>query len=261
MERPEIQRLFEEAQAGSRQALETLLKRHTPLVASIAGRCTDNVEDREDFIQEVMRAACASFANAREGKAFTKWMMSIAENQGKNWLSRERPKQRATSSLDSEIYQDGGSAQQIERQPCPEDKIVLEETKRYLSDVLEKCCSGVEYNVMVRKWREYDYARIARELSINEGTARSHYHRGERKFWMCLLTDHRDFLGGEAVIAGAIAKAAQSTDLESRLTEDEKQAFQAGNKSNKAFASACMKVRLFLPLSACLLLIWSVLHG
>ena len=261
MERPEIQRLFEEAQAGKRQALEKLLERHRPLVASVVSRYAERWEDRQDLIQDVMEAATANFVQVREGMAFPKWMMSIADNLGKNWRSRKLPKQRATDSLDSPLYQERGSAQPIEENSCLEDKVMLTETMKYLADVLEQSCSGIEYNVMIRKWNGREYTQIADELGIKVPTARSHYHRGERKLWTCLLAEHRDFLGGETVITGAIAKAALAADPETRLTDEEKQACKAGDKSRKAFASGCMKVRQFLPLSACILLFWSVSHG
>ena len=262
MERPTNQHLFEAAKAGNEQALEELLERQRPLILSVARRYIDRREDREDFVQEVMKAAWTGFESAREGPAFTGWMIGIAENRGKNWLNRDRPKQEAVVSLNDAEYQDGGSAQPIAPDTCPAERVVALETTRVLFDAVTQSCSGVEFNVMIRKWNGRDYARIAGELSIKEATARSHYRRGERKLWTCLLTEHREFLGGEAVIAQATAKAEICSDLKSRLNAEEKQAFKAGERSRKAFTSACMKVRLFLPLSVGLLLfLRRVFHG
>ena len=262
VETPDIQDWLREARAGNRDALEKLLEKHRPLVAAIARKYTDCWEDREDLTQEVMKAAYRGFESLRDDMAFVRWIMGIAENIGKNWLNRERPKQRATDSLDSPPYQEGGSAQQAEAEAGPERRIVARQTHDYLLQVLHQNCSGAEYNVMIKRWNGYDYSQIAHDLSIKPETARSHYHRGERKLWTSLLTDHRDFLGGETEVAGAFVKAANSGDPERRLTEEEKQAFQAGERRKDAFQSACMKLRTFLPTPICVLLfVWSLLHG
>jgi RNA polymerase sigma factor (sigma-70 family) len=263
MEKSPMQRLLEEANAGNRQALAKLLEEHRSLVLSVAGRYADRREDREDLCQETLKAAYMSFERLQDKMAFTKWIMNITANHGKNWLARERPKQRETASLDSEEYLDGGSHQQIKPDSCPEEKLLADDTIVYLVNVLTQNCSEVEYNVIVRRWRGEEYSQIAAALSIEEeSTARSHFHRGVRKLWASLLAEHRDFLGGEAVIQGALTKAEKSEDHTKHLTDEEKQAFAANAKSKNAFASACMKLRVFLPLSVYLLLFfWSVLHG
>ena len=257
-----MQRLLEKARAGDRQALADLLENHRSLIRSIVVRYTNIEEDRTDLTQDVIDAAYESFKSLRDGAAFIKWILNITKNLCNNWSKRERNNQQKTASLNDLEYQEGGSAQPIDPHACPEDWTVNMEITRYILNVLKSNCSGAEYNVMVRRWNEDEYSKIAAELLIDQTTARSYYHRGERKLWTCLLAEHRDFLGGEASIAEAMKKAEVSNDPKVRLTEEEKQAFQAGDKSKQKFASACIKVRLFLPLSVCLFLFFrSVPHG
>lgn len=258
-----MQRLLLAANAGDRQALARLLESHRRLIASIAGKYVRTLEDREDLTQEVINSAFENFTQLRDQKAFTGWIMGITANQGKNWLSRRVIKEKRVLPLDHPGFQERDVAQQPNPGACPEAQAVHHETAEYLKNILWKSCSGVEYNVIVRRWAEEEYAQIVAELAIeNEATARSHYHRGIRSLWNCLLTEHREFLGGETAIQEAFAKAANAADLKERLTEEEKQAFQICAKSKPAFVSACMKLRKYLPVSIWLLLILrSMLYG
>lgn len=75
---------------GDREALETLIKRHLPLVYSIAKRYVSDADDAEDITQEVFVKIWKNLDSYQPEKSFTNWIYEIAKNSSLNWLRKKR---------------------------------------------------------------------------------------------------------------------------------------------------------------------------
>ncbi|MBB5867958.1 RNA polymerase sigma factor (sigma-70 family) [Allocatelliglobosispora scoriae] len=69
------------AQAGDRQAMETLFAEHLPLVYNVIGRVLNGHSDVDDVVQETMLRAVAALPRLRDPERFRSWLIAIAIRQ------------------------------------------------------------------------------------------------------------------------------------------------------------------------------------
>jgi RNA polymerase sigma-70 factor, ECF subfamily len=98
--------LIELTLAGDESAYETLIKRHSRRVFSIARHFFRNQETVEDIAQETFAKAYFSLASYRRGASFEQWVAKIAVN---NCYDELRRRKKRSESLITDLSDDDES--------------------------------------------------------------------------------------------------------------------------------------------------------
>jgi RNA polymerase sigma factor (sigma-70 family) len=123
--------LISRAQAGDRDALDQLIRRHQPWVLHIAQRMLWNRADAEDAMQEIFVKVITRLAEFERRSAFRTWLYRIAVN---HLLDRAR-----TKSFDK-------LAQALAEMPdldLPDPRATAVETAILLEEVKTACTTGI----------------------------------------------------------------------------------------------------------------------
>ncbi len=99
------QELLREAQAGSRQAFETLVLRYRLWVTRLAARFLPNPADAEDLAQDAFVRAFANLSRCRPGVPFRNWLMRLTVNL---CLDRLRYRRRRPERSASQMHEEDG---------------------------------------------------------------------------------------------------------------------------------------------------------
>jgi RNA polymerase sigma-70 factor (ECF subfamily) len=154
----------QEALAGDRRALDTLLRRHYPLVYGLCRRMTGNDADAADAAQDALVAAVRGLSRFDGRSRFSTWMYRVTTNVCLDELRRRRrrpepreelPSAPAAGALDSAVA----------------DRVDVDAALRSLPPEFRAA-------VVLRDLCGLDYDEIATVLGIPPGTVRSRISRG-----------------------------------------------------------------------------------
>ncbi|HEX2040045.1 MAG TPA: RNA polymerase sigma factor [Acidimicrobiales bacterium] len=157
---------MQEALAGDRRALDTLLRRHYPFVYGLCRRMTGNDADAADAAQDALVAIVRGLARFDGRSRFSTWVYRVATNVCLDELRRRRrrPEPRddalsarpaSTTALDSSVA----------------DRVDVDAALRSLP-------ADYRAAVVLRDLCGLDYDEIATVLGIPPGTVRSRISRG-----------------------------------------------------------------------------------
>ena len=153
------------AQAGDRQALETLLRDHYDRVYSVCHRLVGNDADAADAAQEAMISVVRGLPRFDSRSSFSTWAYRIAYNSSLDLLRRRA--RRPLSGLE-----DAG-----ERRVTAAGADSVDE-KLDVGSALMKVPVEFRAPVVLRDLCGLDYAEIADLLRLPAGTVRSRISRG-----------------------------------------------------------------------------------
>jgi RNA polymerase sigma-70 factor (ECF subfamily) len=156
------------ANAGDRDALDQLLRRHHARIAAVCRRMTGNEADGADAAQEALLAIVRGLHRFDGRSSFGTWAYRVAVNASLDELRRRR--RRPTDSLDDlDRHHDEPSVRSPESAVV--DRLALAEGVAALSE---------EYRVAVilRDIGDLDYSEIADVLDVAVGTVKSRIARG-----------------------------------------------------------------------------------
>ncbi|MEY2403955.1 MAG: eukaryotic-like serine/threonine-protein kinase [Acidimicrobiaceae bacterium] len=157
------------AQAGDRDALDTLLRRHHDRLFALCRRIMGNQADALDATQEALIAVVRGLPRYDGRAAFTTWSYRVATNTCLDELRRRRRRPEPTTTEDRpELESDSGS-------PRVDEQIVARMT---LDEAMQHVPIEFRAAVILRDVCTLDYAEIAEVLDIPPGTVRSRIARG-----------------------------------------------------------------------------------
>jgi RNA polymerase sigma-70 factor (ECF subfamily) len=159
------------AQAGDRDALDVLLRRHHDRLFALCRRIMGNQADALDATQEALIAVVRGLPRFDGRAAFTTWSYRVATNTCLDELRRRRrrpdpvvPDGDDRSALDADLTS-----------PSMDDQIV---TRMSLDEAMQHLPLEFRAAVVLRDVCTLDYAEIAEVLDIPPGTVRSRIARG-----------------------------------------------------------------------------------
>ena len=160
---------MEAAQAGDRDALEVLLRRHHDRIFAVCQRMTGNPADAADATQDTMISIVRALPRYDARAAFGTWAYRIAVNASLDELRRR--KRRPEPTEDDAL---GDGALHGSRAPSPEDVA----DRLDIDAALLRLAPEFRAAVVLRDLCGMDYAEIAEVLDIPAGTVRSRISRG-----------------------------------------------------------------------------------
>ena len=162
-----VEALARRAAAGDARALDELLKLIQPDVLSRCSRLLPNALDAQEACQDTLFAVSRRIGTFEGRARFTTWLYQVATNAS---LDTYRKLKRRGSQLGVEL----------DDRAAPERTSVVAGTKVDLFEALEHLDPRFGEPVVMRDVFELDYAEIARQLGIPEGTVKSRIHEGRR---------------------------------------------------------------------------------
>ena len=170
--------LMAQIAAGDQAALQTLLRRHGPLLQYILKPILTDPREREECLADIsLRLWQRAGDYAPERGQFVPWLTVLARNMALNRarrLRREEP-------LDETMPHGDGSAEEA----------LLQKDRRYVNELMERRSLSREEEQLF--FRKYYYcqstAQIAAELGITERAAEGRLYRLRQRL--------RNLLGGD----------------------------------------------------------------
>lgn len=166
---PTDDELVAAAQAGDRDALDALLRRHLDLIHAICSRLAGNPADAADATQEALIAIVRGLPRFDRRAAARTWMYRVATNACLDELRRRGRRPRL--GLDDTMAERPDPAPSLDRSVT--DRLTLD-------DALARLPEEFRVAVVLRDVQGMDYAQIAEVLQIPIGTVRSRIARGRQ---------------------------------------------------------------------------------
>ncbi len=172
------------AQAGDRDALEVLLRRHTHRLHAVCRRITGNDADAADATQEALLAVVRGLPRFDARSAFSTWAYRVATNACLDELRRRRrrPEPMEDADLDVVAHDDGGTVG---------GEVTLDGVGLRVDIDTALATLPVEFRaaVVLRDLIGLDYAEIADILEVPPGTVKSRIARGRAALAAVLRPD------------------------------------------------------------------------
>jgi RNA polymerase sigma-70 factor (ECF subfamily) len=154
------------ANAGDRDALETLLARHVDRVHAICRRVTGHPEDALDATQEALIAVTRGLHRYDGRSRFTTWLYRVATNAALDELRRRKRRPEPVDDPDDRSAPAGGRLESAVAARVDLDAALAGLTPEFRAAVV------------LRDLCDFDYAEIAEVLDVPIGTVRSRIARG-----------------------------------------------------------------------------------
>lgn len=152
------------AQAGDRDALDTLLRRHYDRIYALCRRLTGNDADALDAAQDALIAIVRGLPRFRAGARFSTWAYRVATNACLDELRRRR--RRAVPGLP-----------EVERDAVPSAAAAVD-VRVDIDRALQRVAPEFRTPVVLRDLCGLDYGEIGDVLGIPPGTVKSRIARG-----------------------------------------------------------------------------------
>ncbi|HKA83246.1 MAG TPA: RNA polymerase sigma factor [Acidimicrobiales bacterium] len=166
------------AQAGDRDALEALLRRHHDRLWALCRRLTGNHADAEDALQDALIAIARGIRRYDGRAAFTTWSYRVATNACLDELRRRRRRPVAdvpeTVGVGAAPEGVGGAVSA----PPTAGAVDAVADRLDIDAALALLPQEFRAAVVLRDLCDLDYAEIGRVLGIPPGTVRSRIARG-----------------------------------------------------------------------------------
>ena len=158
------------AQAGDRNALDALLRRHYDRLFALCRRIMGNQADALDATQEALMAVVRGLARFDGRAAFTTWSYRVTTNTCLDELRRRR--RRPDPGLPDD---DRATLEADTTSPSMDEGVVA---RLSVDEALRDIPLEFRVAVILRDVCTLDYAEIAEVLDIPPGTVRSRIARG-----------------------------------------------------------------------------------
>jgi RNA polymerase sigma-70 factor (ECF subfamily) len=170
---------------GNPAAFETIVRRYTPVLYSLAYRLLDRGEETEDAVQEIFEKVFRNLPRFRINKRFFPWLYTIGVNHLRSLERRGRRRSRLKilSSEPGRILESVAS-----EQGNPVEQSELREGERLAQQALETLRVDYREVFVLRQIQNLTVQEVSEVLGIPEGTVKTYLHRA-RKAMIDYLAD------------------------------------------------------------------------
>ncbi len=167
-------------QAGNKEAMEFLVKKHQRSVSSLLYQLAPDWSDTSDLSQEVFIRVYRGIHSLRNPKTFRSWLNQIVINLFYDEL-RRRPRRLPTISIDAPIESDSGESDFVREIPDPSMKPDEVSLSQELNSVITKAMSQLPEQfrtaIVLREIKGLSYEEIAESIGCELGTVKSRIAR------------------------------------------------------------------------------------
>jgi RNA polymerase sigma-70 factor (ECF subfamily) len=167
--------LIRRSQAGDGEAFGILVERYKNKVFSLAYGFTRDRAAADDLAQEVLIKAYFSLPKFKAESEFGTWLYRITVNQAKDFLRKNKRRQREISIEDA-----GEHILTVENKPL-EEKRVEEKRRQVVHAELARLPEKYRVILTLRDIDGLSYEDISGILKLSPGTVDSRLHRARRK--------------------------------------------------------------------------------
>jgi RNA polymerase sigma-70 factor (ECF subfamily) len=156
---------------GDETSFALLLERHRRPVVNFLYRMVQNQAISEELAQEVFLRVYRSRERYEPTAKFTTWLFRIATHLALNSL-RDGKKEKGQESLNEELL-DGQVRQVEDRQPTVEQRMLNQARLTEVRNAIQALPPKQRAAVLMHKYQELEYARIAEALGCSESALKS----------------------------------------------------------------------------------------
>jgi RNA polymerase sigma-70 factor (ECF subfamily) len=169
--RGDDRQLVAAAQAGDRQALDALLRRHYDRVHAVCRRIAGSSRDADDAAQEAMISIVRGLPRFDGRAQFSTWVYRIATNAALDELRRRRRRPTLVA-----VDDEGRQPEAVD--PLAERTVEASADRLSIDAALSDLPEDFRVAVVLRDVGDLDYAEIAEALDVPVGTVKSRIARG-----------------------------------------------------------------------------------
>ena len=148
--------------AGDLDAFETIYRRHSARIYSLACRMAGSVDDGEDLLQEIFLQAYRKLGSFKGDAALGTWLYRLAVNHCLDFVrSKQAKMNKLTETLDAE-----SSFEPTARRDTPIARLDLERA-------IERLPDGCREAFVLHDVEGFDHRQVGEQLGIAEGTSKS----------------------------------------------------------------------------------------
>ena len=167
--------LISECIAGNEVAIEMLVRQYETGVFRLALSVVGDQAEANEITQETFIAALRSLPSYQEKKSFKAWLYTIALNQSRSHLRKQKVLERLRTTLNT-IFQI-----ETQKQASPEESVIENEKEAEVWKTLNQLDEPFRMVVVLRYFHELSIAEISEILSITEGTIHSRLHTARER--------------------------------------------------------------------------------
>jgi len=172
------------ARGGDSLAFETLVRRKTPIVVSVARRILGDAEEARDVAQLVFLRVWESFGRYDERFSFNTWLYRIATNLSIDFLRATRSRDRAHGAT-LHLVERREAALEDEATRALETAEIAALFERVSRDLSEKQKAAF----VLKEMEGLDSSEVAAILGCGESTVRNHLFHARRALQRALARD------------------------------------------------------------------------
>jgi RNA polymerase sigma-70 factor (ECF subfamily) len=182
---PDEEQLVAEAQRGSIDAFNRLVRLHERQVYNVALRMVSQADAAEDVTQDTFLLAYRSLHQFRGG-LFRAWLLRIATNRCYDELRRRQ--RRPADSFEELAFEPRPQWTTLSRSEEPQEQAERLELARALQVALDQLQDDQRIVVILSDVQGYSYDEIAAITNVSLGTVKSRLSRGRGRLRDILRT-------------------------------------------------------------------------
>lgn len=170
-----ISDLVREAQRGSPEAFDALVRRFRDLMLAVARQEIDSREAAEDVVQDALLQAFRALPQLQDPARFVPWLTVIIRCRARRVGKRSRRHEPIDSAALDALLSDQG-----ERPPHPAEECIRAAERASIRTALDRMPKELQTILRLYYFEEWPVGRIADHLSLPASTVKWRLHRGRR---------------------------------------------------------------------------------
>ncbi len=164
--------------AGERELFHDLLRPYERMLFNACNAMLRNPEDAEDAVQDAVLKAFRGLRGFRAEAKFSTWMMTIATNEARNRLRRQKvlPMEPLEAQIE-EMEGDVTPAILKDWRPVPSDVLESKEMRHLIESAVGELPPIYREVFMLRDVEELNVQETAEVLGIEPGAVKTRLHR------------------------------------------------------------------------------------
>ncbi|MFO0894690.1 MAG: sigma-70 family RNA polymerase sigma factor [Phycisphaerales bacterium] len=197
LERADETRIIRRARRGDGKAIETLIREHQEPLYAFMLRLSGRPEVAQDMVQEAFVRVLRNIDRFDDRFRFSTWLFTIARRLYVNYMQKMRP---ASDSETVGLWQGGDRT--------PGSLSADAETRDNLRELLDRAITVLSplqrEIVLLFHQQQWSIGDIATNLSLPEGTVKSHLFRARRRMLEAIESDERDARVAREALQGSM---------------------------------------------------------